>query len=134
MVGFGKLKTPGLSVIITDGEKEHKITWSNKAKQPLTHPSPGKFIYHWEDKMVYQRLPVGKLALKRSYSGFGDTLSPKVKQAGEKDEFENHNRFWVWLIERPWIGPGLADEIQSAFVERLVELAEKEMEEMRKAA
>lgn len=131
--------TPGLSVLLTDGVVVHKITWSNYYDQPMADPNPGKFVYHREDKMDFPRLDSGRIGAKsvKGIGGYKDTLSPMVRVEGEKDEFENHARFWAWLSEQANIGPALAAEIQAAFAVRLVQYAVEQAERhaaQRKAA
>jgi hypothetical protein len=104
-------------VLIQDGHGiQHRITWSNRAKTPLTDANPGKFVYRWPDKLEYPTITVGRGSTKRT---FPDTLSPKRRVPGEKQEWESHSQFWEWLEKR--VGP-LAEEIRNAFAGRIVEV------------
>jgi len=114
VVGFGRFKFPVLKVVLgNDHGTEHRITWSNYHGTPLSKPSPGKFTYHWPDKMEHPKYVVRG----REYP---DTLSPKVRVAGDKSEFESHAQFTAWLAKR--VGQPLADEVMAAFAAKMVEV------------
>lgn len=114
---FGVLKFPVLRVLITNGDTEHKITWSNTAPKLA---GLGEFVYHWPDKMVYPKLKVGQGKRARIVD---DVLSPKIRQAGDTQRFASHERFAKWLTER--YGAELSGQIMSAFAERLAQLLAK---------
>lgn len=120
MEGFGMFGFPILKVIISNGEADREITWSNRAKQDLLSESPGKFIV---------KIPPLVSMVAPKFKAYGkqwdDDLSDKVAAKGTQKEFESHKNFADYLAER--FGQELSDQVMDAFASRLIEFVAQKM-------
>ena len=116
IVGFGKLGFLLLQVIIED-ERGDQLRLKLSTSGGINYP---KFIVQHPDTMEYPVYYVGEG--KRRRGPFADTLSPKERKPGRKEEYELKG-FGERLTQL--VGDKMAGDILQLFAERFAKLANK---------
>lgn len=115
VVGFGKLGFLLLQVIMED-ERGEQVRLKLSTSGGINYP---KFIVQWPDTMEYPTYFVGQGKRRREYA---DTLAPKVRKPGIKEEYELKD-FTERLTRL--CGAEMAGSILQLFAERFAQLASK---------
>lgn len=116
VVGFGRLGFLLLQVIIED-EKGEQLRLKLSTSGGINYP---KFIVQWPDTMEYPTYYVGQG--KRRRGPFADTLAPKERKPGVKEEYDLQG--FTERLTR-FVGADMASEILQLFAERFAKLANK---------